>query len=48
MYEATDRKSTAAEYPEGSQIRENDRHILAGFWHPVAFSSELGEGPGHR
>ena len=45
MYEATDRKSTAAEYPAGSHIRESDWHVLAGFWHPVAFSSEVGEGP---
>ena len=45
MYEASDRKSTGAEYPAGSQIRESDWHILAGFWHPVAFSSELGDGP---
>ena len=45
MYEATDRKSTAAEYPAGSHIRESDWHVLAGFWHPVAFSSEVGESP---
>lgn len=35
MYEATDQTSTAAEHPDGSEIRESDWHILAGFWHPV-------------
>ena len=45
MYEATDQASSATEYPAGSQIRESDWHILAGFWHPVAFSTELEDGP---
>ena len=45
MYEPTDHASTATEYPAGSEIRESDWHILAGFWHPVAFSSELADGP---
>jgi vanillate O-demethylase monooxygenase subunit len=34
-----------AEYPADSSIDESDWHILAGFWHPVAFSSEVGESP---
>lgn len=33
------------EYPSGSLIDEADWHILAGFWHPVAFSSEVREAP---
>jgi len=45
VYEATDRLAAAAEYPTASGIREADWHILAGFWHPVAFSSELADGP---
>jgi vanillate O-demethylase monooxygenase subunit len=33
------------EYPTGSAIDEHDWHVLAGFWHPVAFSSEVGDAP---
>ena len=45
MYEATDQTTAPAEYPAASQIRESDWHVLAGFWHPVAYSSELSDGP---
>ena len=44
MYLPSDHK-TAGDYPEVSQIREGDWHILAGFWHPVAFSAEVGDKP---
>lgn len=33
------------DYPAGSQIGERDWHILAGFWHPIAFAHEVGERP---
>ena len=33
------------DYPSNSNIPENDWHILAGFWHPVAFVSELSDKP---
>jgi vanillate O-demethylase monooxygenase subunit len=33
------------EYPAGSSIGEQDWHILAGFWHPVAFTSEIDASP---
>ena len=44
MYLPTNHTDTT-DYPSGSGISENDWHILAGFWHPVAFISDLGEKP---
>ncbi|WP_317930248.1 aromatic ring-hydroxylating dioxygenase subunit alpha [Halioxenophilus sp. WMMB6] len=35
----------ATDYPAHSAIAENDWHILAGFWHPVAYCHEIGEAP---
>ena len=37
--------TTANDYPRDCSISENDWHILASFWHPVAFSSELADKP---
>ena len=34
-----------SDYPERSGFREQDWHILAGFWHPVAFAHEIKEKP---
>ena len=33
------------EYPRNSSFTENDWHILASFWHPVAFSNEVQDKP---
>ena len=38
-------KPNSSDYPEGASIREQDWHILAGFWHPVAFEHDLGDEP---
>jgi vanillate O-demethylase monooxygenase subunit len=35
----------AAEVPELSGFSANDWHALAGFWHPVAIASEVGDAP---
>jgi phenylpropionate dioxygenase-like ring-hydroxylating dioxygenase large terminal subunit len=37
--------SANSRYPAGSGIREPDWHILAGFWHPVAFAHEVADRP---
>lgn len=44
MYTATGREAWS-EYPSHSDIAESDWHVLAGFWHPVAFCSEVQDAP---
>ena len=44
MYLPTD-YATAGDYPRNCTLPENDWHILASFWHPVAFSSEVTDKP---
>lgn len=44
MYLPTDHTSTS-DFPDNSTFREKDWHILAGFWHPVAFSTEVQDKP---
>lgn len=34
-----------ADYPQHATFREQDWHILAGFWHPVAFAHDIGDTP---
>ena len=41
----TDERPNQNDYPQHSAIHENDWHILAAFWHPVAFASSVGEKP---
>ena len=33
------------DYPAGSSFRESDWHVLAAFWHPVAFAREVEDRP---
>ncbi|MCY4154944.1 MAG: Rieske 2Fe-2S domain-containing protein [Gammaproteobacteria bacterium] len=44
MYLPTTQANTT-DYPADSAIAEHDWHILAGFWHPLAFVSEIGAEP---
>lgn len=43
MFLATDhsKHSDKSGYPENSTFSENDWHILASFWHPIAFSHDI-------
>jgi len=41
MFLATDSSRAASPLPRGCTFRESDWHILAGFWHPVAFVHEI-------
>ena len=45
MFLPNDHMKTANDFPVGSAFQESDWHILAGFWHPVAFVHEIGEQP---
>ena len=46
MYLATNKNPYKdSELPVGCTFTESDWHILAGFWHPVAFSSEVQDKP---
>ena len=45
MFLPIDQEKPLSELPEGCSFREGDWHILAGFWHPVAFAHELGAKP---
>jgi len=38
-------KKVSTDYPEDCTFNENDWHILASFWHPVALSSEVKDKP---
>ena len=44
MYLPVTHKQTS-DYPAGTAIPEADWHVLAGFWHPVAFSEEVADKP---
>ena len=44
MYLARDHVATG-DYPRDCSLPEADWHILAGFWHPVAFSSDVTDKP---
>jgi len=44
MYLSTDKKQLS-ETPKDCTFPEGDWHVLAGFWHPVAFSSEVEDKP---
>ena len=44
MYLPSDH-TTTTDYPSNCSIAENDWHILASFWHPVAFSQEITDKP---
>jgi phenylpropionate dioxygenase-like ring-hydroxylating dioxygenase large terminal subunit len=39
------RELSRSDFPAGSRVPAADWHILAGFWHPVAFASAVGEKP---
>ncbi len=45
MFTTVEDGLTKSDYPEHSEFREQDWHILAGFWHPVAFAHEIKEKP---
>ena len=45
MFLARNHSKIASDYPSGSAIRESDWHILAAFWHPVAFAREVADQP---
>ena len=45
MFTTVEDELTKSDYPEHSEFREQDWHILAGFWHPVAFAHEIREKP---
>ncbi len=44
MYQSTDHQ-VKIDYPRNSSITESNWHILASFWHPVAFSHEVTDEP---
>ncbi len=45
MFLPKNHSKTATDYPPESAIRSSDWHILAGFWHPVAFAHEIKQIP---
>ena len=46
MFLATDHSQLeVTELPRGCSFRETDWHILAGFWHPVAFAHDIKDKP---
>ncbi|MDR3476264.1 MAG: aromatic ring-hydroxylating dioxygenase subunit alpha [Devosia sp.] len=45
MFSAAKSASPVSDFPKGSNFAESDWHILAGFWHPVAYSHEIGDKP---
>ena len=45
MFLPVDHSRNASDLPEPCSFRAEDWRILAGFWHPVAFTHEVGDGP---
>ena len=45
MFTTDEEVLTKTEFPKESDFRECDWHILAGFWHPIAFSHEIESRP---
>ena len=45
MFLPNDYMKMAGDFPAGSAFAESDWHILAGFWHPVAFVHDIGDQP---
>ena len=46
MFQATDHSTQVnTDIPRDSTFRESDWHILAGFWHPVAFVHDIKDKP---
>lgn len=45
MFQPTDQSTRVSELPAGCSFAESDWHILAGFWHPVAFAHEVTDRP---
>ena len=46
MFLATDHsKQPSTERPRQCTFPQNDWHILAGFWHPIAFAHDIGDEP---
>lgn len=45
MFLPTDHSKTRGELPRGCTFDEGDWHILAGFWHPVAFAHDIADSP---
>ena len=46
MFKAIGQKyRDGTDFPAGSGFGENDWHILASFWHPIALASEIGSQP---
>ena len=45
MFQTTNNSKFVSEVPRKNTFSENDWHVLAGFWHPVAFSHEIEDKP---
>ncbi len=45
MFLARNHSKFASDYPADSALRESDWHVLAAFWHPVAFVREVEDKP---
>ncbi len=46
MFLATDHsKLDSSELPRNCTFRESDWHVLAGFWHPIAFANDIQDKP---
>lgn len=45
MFQPTDHAQHASALPRGCTFAERDWHVLARFWHPVAFCHEVGAAP---
>lgn len=45
MFLPADHSEQESDFPGNSSFREHDWHILASFWHPVAFSHDISDKP---
>ena len=45
MFLLTEEERHPSDYPEKSTFREQDWHILASFWHPIAFAHDVNDKP---
>lgn len=45
MFSAVDSQKRTSELPKGCTFSEQDWHILAGFWHPIAYANEVSDKP---
>jgi vanillate O-demethylase monooxygenase subunit len=45
MFSQVDHARSASDLPRGCTFRDSDWHILARFWHPVAFAHDIADAP---